>query len=199
MTASSPSTALAIEASASGLDAPLEKLPASEVLRRVLVEQGASLRRMASAWTRTESERDDLVQDIALALLVALPTFRHECPRRAFVWRIAHNRCLLVARQRRRPSGQIHAELTDDHASPQRSPEAQLEQGQRARLLQTAMRSLTEDHRAVLVLSFEGLSYDEIGDVVGATANAVGVRLHRARAALTDAMHALQSPTRSAP
>ena len=197
MAASSPSTALAIEASASDLVAPSEKLSAAELLRRVLVEQGASLRRMASAWTRTDSERDDLVQDIALALLVALPAFRHECPQRAFIWRIAHNRCLLVARQRRRPGGQAHAELTDDLASPQRSPEAQLEHGQRARLLQTAMRALTEDHRAVLVLSFEGLSHDEIGEVVGATANAVGVRLHRARAALTAAMHALQSPTRS--
>jgi RNA polymerase sigma-70 factor (ECF subfamily) len=177
--------------------ASTEKLTAAEQLRRVLLEQGASLRRMASAWTRDAAERDDLLQDIALALLVALPTFRNECPQRAFVWRIAHNRCLLVARQRRRPAGQAHVALTDEHASPQRSPEAQLEQGQRARLLQTALRSLSEDHRAVLVLSFEGLSHDDIGEVVGASANAVGVRLHRARAALTTAMHALDPSARS--
>jgi RNA polymerase sigma factor (sigma-70 family) len=161
--------------------------PPPELLRRVLSEQGAGLGRLAAAWTRNRAERDDLLQDIALALLVALPRFRGECPERAFVWRVAHNRCLLVARQRRR---QPDDELTDEHISPQPSPLARVEQEQRARHLQRAIGRLSEDHRAVLVLSFEGLSHEEIGDVVGASANAVGVRLHRARAALTDAMQA---------
>ena len=92
---------------------------------------------------------------------------------------------LLMARQRRR---QADDELTDEHISSQPSPLARVEQEQRARHLQRAIGRLSEDHRAVLVLSFEGLSHEEIGDVVGASANAVGVRLHRARAALTDAM-----------
>jgi RNA polymerase sigma-70 factor (ECF subfamily) len=161
--------------------------PPPELLRRVLRDQGAALGRLASAWTRNRAERDDLMQDIALALLVALPRFRGECPERAFVWRVAHNRCLLMARQRRR---QADDELTDEHISPQPSPLARVEQEQRARHLQRAIGRLSEDHRAVLVLSFEGLSHEEIGDVVGASANAVGVRLHRARAALTDAMQA---------
>ncbi len=65
--------------------------------------------------------------------------------------------------------------------------------------MQAALRTLSEDHRAVLVLSFEGLSHEQIGDVLGASANAVGVRLHRARAALTTAMQAPTPPTRSSP
>jgi len=164
--------------------------PPPELLRRVLNDQGAALGRLAAAWTRTPAERDDLLQDMALALLVALPRFRGECPERAFVWRVAHNRCLLAARQRRRRPGD---ELLDEHASSQPSPLARVEQEQRARALQRAIGTLTEDHRAVLVLSFEGLSHEEIGDVVGASANAVGVRLHRARAALTDAMQAKEA------
>jgi RNA polymerase sigma-70 factor (ECF subfamily) len=172
---------------------------ASAQLREVLLEQGAALRRMASAWTRSSSERDDLVQDIALSLLVALPTFRHECPRSAFVWRVAHHRCLLAAHRRRQPAGKPHDELGDEHASDAPSPHARLEHAQRRQALQVALRTLSEDHRAVLVLSFEGLSHEQIGDVLGASANAVGVRLHRARAALTTAMQAPTTPTRRSP
>jgi RNA polymerase sigma factor (sigma-70 family) len=157
----------------------------AEHLRRALSDHGAALSRLAAAWTRTAAEREDLLQDIALALLVALPRFRGECPERAFVWRIAHNRCLVAARKRGRPPD---VALADEHESTQPSPLAHVEEHQRSVALRRAVGRLTEEQRAVLVLSFEGLSHEEIGDVVGASPNAVGVRLHRARAALADAL-----------
>lgn len=150
--------------------------PAPTALRRVLAEHGKALRRLAEAWTRNDADRDDLLQDIALALLQALPAFRGECPERAFVWRIALNRAQLGAR-RRRPM----AELPADLESPALSAPALLQRQQRARELLDALRTLAEPQRIVLLLALEGLSHQEIGDVVDANANAVGVRLHRAR------------------
>jgi RNA polymerase sigma factor (sigma-70 family) len=157
----------------------------SERLRRVLHDHGAALSRLAAAWTRTTAEREDLLQDISLALLVALPRFRGECPERAFIWRVAHNRCLVAARSRRR---HVDDERLLEQASTDPSPLTRMEQHQRARALQSAVARLSEDQRAVIVLSFEGMSHQEIGEVVGASANAIGVRLHRARAALAEAL-----------
>jgi RNA polymerase sigma factor (sigma-70 family) len=174
-----------------------DKAP-SERLRRVLQDHGAALSRLASAWTRTTAEREDLLQDISLALLVALPRFRGECPERAFIWRVAHNRCLVAARSRRR---HMDEELLLEPASTDPSPLARLEQQQRARALQRAVARLSEDQRAVIVMSLEGMSHEEIGEIVGASANTVGVRLHRARAALAEALQptaATTSTTRTA-
>jgi RNA polymerase sigma factor (sigma-70 family) len=174
-------------------------IPPPELLRRALGAHGLALSRLASAWTRTTAEREDLLQDISLALLVALPRFRGECPERAFIWRVAHNRCVQAAR-RRRPQVDDDRLLEVESRAP--SPFDRLDAQQRARALQRAVAGLSEDQRTVIVLSLEGLSHEEIGEVVGASANAVGVRLHRARAALAAALQpttaAATSTTRTA-
>ncbi len=165
---------------------------ADEALRRVLTEHGASLRRLAGSWTRTASEQDDLLQEIALALLTALPTFRGDCPERAFALRVAHNCALRFAAERRRAGD--HDELeAHDPPSLAVAPDEQLDRRRRVELLHRALRSLREEQRVVVVLSLEGLSHEEIAAVVGGTANAVGVRLHRARAALLQAHRRLEA------
>jgi len=156
----------------------------AEHLRRILASHGGALRRLAASWTRTPSERDDLLQDIAVALLNALPGFRGDCPERAFVWRIAHNRALATADKRRRDRALDAPDALDSHASSLPSALEVTEQHERTARLDHALRLLRDDQRVLLVLSLEGLSLDEIASVVGGTSNAVGVRLHRARAAL---------------
>jgi len=175
---------------------PPQKGPAALHLREVLAAHGPALRRMASSWTRTPSERDDLMQDIALALLKALPGFRGECPERAFVWRVAHNVSLAAARLRKRQPQEGEAALLHEAATTA-SPEEVREKKQQLLLLQAGLRLLREDERTVLVLALEGLSHDDIAIVVGggANANAIGVRLHRAREALTRACASLDTPT----
>jgi RNA polymerase sigma-70 factor (ECF subfamily) len=49
-----------------------------------------------------------------------------------------------------------------------------------------ALRRLTAVDRGVLLLALEGASQQEIGDVFGVSANAAGVRLHRARGRLME-------------
>ena len=65
-----------------------------ERFRTLLDRHRPALARLAASYTRTTSDRDDLLQDIAMALWRALPTFRGECSERTFLFRIAHNRCL---------------------------------------------------------------------------------------------------------
>ena len=51
----------------------------------------APLRRLAHAYSRDDYEREDLLQEIALALWTALPLFRGEASERTFVYRVAHD------------------------------------------------------------------------------------------------------------
>src|SRR5688572_29980659 len=61
---------------------------------RLLKANHAPLTRLAASYAANRSDRDDLLQEIAIALWRALPGFRGDCSERTFLFRIAHNRCI---------------------------------------------------------------------------------------------------------
>jgi len=146
---------------------------------RLLKANHAPLTRLAASYTANRSDRDDLLQEIAIALWRALPAFRGECSERTFLFRIAHNRCITHLSKRRDTVSLEDAAI--DPEDPQGSSETIVaEEQQRRRFLQ-ALRGLPVIHREVLVLFLEGMDYGEIAGVVGISESNVGVRLNRAR------------------
>jgi RNA polymerase sigma-70 factor (ECF subfamily) len=146
---------------------------------RLLEANHAPLTRLAASYAANRSDRDDLLQEMAIALWRALPSFRGECSERTFLFRIAHNRCMTHLSKRRDTVSLEDAGI--DPEDPQASSEAIVaEEQKRMRFLQ-AIRGLPVIHREVLVLFLEGMDYGEIATVVGISESNVGVRLNRAR------------------
>lgn len=156
---------------------------------RILGEHGAAISRLAFGYEAVASVREELVQEIALAIWQALAHFRGDCSERTFVFRIAHNRGLSHV-WRRRPPHQPLEDLEDsDHPiDPRPHPEEQAAKTDQRFRLMSAIQSLPVIHRQMMVLMLEGLSYTEIAEVIGITENNVAVRLTRARKALKDAL-----------
>jgi RNA polymerase sigma factor (sigma-70 family) len=153
---------------------------------RLLGTNGPALRRLAASYTNTPSDRDDLLQEIAIAIWQALPQFRGECSERTFVFRIAHNRSithLASTRSQMLGSGE-EIEVHD----PAPNPESMLAQEQRAALLRLAIPRLPVVYRQVITLTLEGLGYGEIAEVLGISESNVGVRLNRARQMLRQSL-----------
>lgn len=145
-----------------------------------------ALGRLAGSYADSTGEREDLVQDIALALWQALPRFRGESSERTFLFRIAHNHCIDHI-TRRRPMASLQ-DLELDPVDGSRSIEATLTDQQDSARLQEAVRRLPLIQRQVVVLALEDMDYAEIGAVLGISENNVGVRLNRARASLRKLM-----------
>jgi RNA polymerase sigma-70 factor (ECF subfamily) len=145
-----------------------------------------ALSRLAGSYVRSASEREDLLQDIALALWQALPRFRGECSERTFLFRIAHNHCIDHI-TRRRPMASLQ-ELEVEPVDGGTSIETRLNQQQDSARLMEAVRRLPLIQRQVVVLALEDMDYAEIAQVLGITENNVGVRLNRARASLRKLM-----------
>ena len=148
----------------------------------MLHQYAGLLSRIAASYEADPSLREDLLQDIALALWRALPTWRGEASQKTFVARVAHNRgATHVISERRRPRTSALNEVVVDQAG---GPEhhAQLDQ-QRIRL-QDAVRTLPLTLRQAVTLALEGFSQQEIADALGITTNNVAVRLNRARTML---------------
>jgi RNA polymerase sigma-70 factor (ECF subfamily) len=153
---------------------------------RVVQEHGPALRRLVAAWERDRAVREDLLQEILLALWRALPTFRGDASERTFVLRVAHNRALthrFRPHRRTEPLAEV-VELGDGRPSP----EADAAAAERLEHLRRALRALPVPARQVLTLSLEGLSGAEIAQVLGITEGNVAVRLTRARRALREEM-----------
>lgn len=150
---------------------------------RLLQDHGGAIRRMAGCYERDPSRREDLVQDICMALWQALPRFRDECSERTFVYRVAHNRAVTyVLRARRTTAAPLDdaSTVTDSRDDPERSAQAR----ERREQLREGVRALPLGLRQVIVLSLEGLSARDVAAVLGITENNVAVRLTRARQAL---------------
>lgn len=145
-----------------------------------------ALGRLAGSYAGSSGERDDLMQEIALALWQALPRFRGESSERTFLFRIAHNHCInhIV---RRRPTSSLE-ELEIDPVDESRAVDVALGAMQESQRLAEAVHRLPMIQRQVVVLALEDMDYAEIAAVLGISENNVGVRLNRARATLRKLM-----------
>jgi RNA polymerase sigma-70 factor (ECF subfamily) len=181
-----------------GTDAVFIDAEASRSLDRTTLEchfdhlvaaNGPALTRLAASYTNTPSDRDDLLQEIAMALWQALPRFRGECSERTFLFRIAHNRAIAhLARSRSQPVAGEEVEVHD----PAPDPEAGLAREQRVERLRRAIHQLPLVYKQVITLSLEGLGYGEIAEVLGISESNVGVRLTRARQILRESLESQQ-------
>ena len=153
----------------------------------LLAEHGPMLRRIAGSYEADPERRRELEQDILLAVWRALPRFRGEAPIKAFLARVAHNRAVThVSREAVQPR---RAPLDEAMPSGDPTPHDEVEaEDLRARLTE-AVRALPLSLRQPAVLTLEGFSPAEIGPMLGLNANAVSIRLTRARAALKDLMN----------
>ena len=151
----------------------------------LLEQYGAALRRLVGAYEWDPHEREDLMQDIALAIWRALPSFRGDSSERTFIYRIAHNRAL-SHRSRARHRGAVvqYDDAASEPIDERPDPSAQLELAERRSDLMACVQQLSPALRQTIVLSLEGLSNPEVADVLGTTAATVAVRLTRARLAL---------------
>lgn len=157
-----------------------------ERFQKLMQAHQGSLRRMAASYAGATSEQEDLLQEIALALWLALPKFRGESSEKTFMFRIAQNRCISHI-TRRRPMYSLDG-LEIDPIDASRGPDALASDAEQSRRLVEAVRRLPVMHRQVVVLALEDLDYKEIAAVLGISENNVGVRLNRARAQLRQLM-----------
>src|SRR4029453_2431382 len=111
-----------------------------ERLDALLEAHGAALGRLAASYARTRAERDDLFQEIVVAIWKALPRFRGECSERTFIFRIAHNRGVAHIVKRTEAGVGTPAEL--ELPCPALDPEQALSKAQEGRRLLDAVQRL---------------------------------------------------------
>lgn len=153
-----------------------------------LIEQyGPALRRLAGAYLERAADREDLFQEIAVALWQALPGYRGEASERTWLYRIAHNVAITSSTKVKRRSRR-EDDLPMDAPLRSGAPDAeqQILRQEKRSLLESAIRGLAIVDREIVLLHLEGLSYAEMEAVSGLTESALATRLSRIRSRLKD-------------
>ena len=133
---------------------------------------------------RNAADAEDVVQDALVSALAGASGFRGG-DERAWLLSIVRNGCYSAHRRARvrQATDFDETEHGEDTVTP--SPEQRAIDHDTSRRVRIAVERLAVDFREVIVLrEFEGLSYKEIADVIGAPIGTVMSRLSRARVEL---------------
>lgn len=128
---------------------------------------------------------EDAAQETFIQAWLHLSSYRVQTSFRNWLYRIAVNAATDILRKQKHilPNALEDLRLKD----PQPGPEAIFFQGERTALVQSAVLSLPDASRAVLVLrEYEGMSYHEIADALDIPVGTVMSRLSYARKLLKD-------------
>ena len=129
-----------------------------------------------SLWT------EDVLQIVFIKIYKGLSGFRFEASPATWMYRIAMNECL--NQQQRRGAAHVPFEEilgSDDEYDRAALPDLAHADRERREIIRQAVMELTPKLRSVVVLKYiDGLSYDEMADVLGCSPGTVASRLNRA-------------------
>lgn len=162
-------------------------------MQRAMLACHDSLFRYARALTRDPAEAEELVQECYQRALSAkrLPSPGESEHVRRWMFVILRNvwKNELRARGREESADPADESIPDDQRP---SPEAVLLKRALQVEIRTALDSLTVPHREIIVLrDMEGLSYDQIGELLQCAPGTVMSRLARARARLRSLLESM--------
>ena len=147
---------------------------------------------IVSRYIKDHAEVYDVVQEAFIKAYRALGNFRGDSAFYTWLYRIAINTAKnhLVSRGRRPPASDVDVDEADyyDGSEPLRdieSPEGAMARDQLQEAVNTAIAKLPEDLRTALTLrEMEGLSYEDIAEVMDCPVGTVRSRIFRAREAV---------------
>lgn len=147
-----------------------------EDIARLIEAQIPRLRRYARALLRNSDQADDLVQETLRRGLDRIHQYRPGTDFRAWLFTIMHNNYVNAVRRSARRRDAIVVEK-----APLASPAPQLHKLE-LQDLENAIARLSEEQRVTLLLvSLEGLTYEEVAQICEIPIGTVRSRLNRAR------------------
>ncbi len=145
---------------------------------------GAALERVARAYEANPDRRQDLLQEIHLALWRSFEHFAQRCSLRTWVYQVAHNVAAShVVRQRRTYAGLVSLEEIESVPVHDEGELAADRSTALERLLRLIQRLKPVD-RQVILSYLEGMDAASIGEITGISPANVAMKIHRIKSIL---------------
>jgi RNA polymerase sigma factor (sigma-70 family) len=135
------------------------------------------------------ADAEDALQDVFVRAYASLRADGRPVSLRAWLYRIAHNRCIDELRRPAPTPAELDPSATPAFAGERRDdPSHELERGEELRTLVSDIQDLPEQQRSALLMrELQGLTYEELACALGVTLPAVKSLLLRARTGMIEA------------
>ena len=157
-----------------------------QLFSEVSGQHSGLITRIALSYEADPALRRELMQDIMLAIWLALPSFRGDSSLKTFVASIAQKRSISHVAKRAREPRQV--ELPPDLVSAALTPDEEAVRNDLKKQLVESIQLLPIPQREAIVLCLEGFSYSEVAETLGISVNAATLRCQRAKTALVSIM-----------
>lgn len=138
----------------------------------IVRQHKSSIYSVCYMFAKDADEADDLFQEVLINLWKGMDSFRQESKISTWIWRVSFNTCISADRKKKRKK---EVRLSMDVILFE-SPD---EDSRQIRMLHERIHRLQPFDRAIVMLWLEGISYEEIGAIVGISVKNVSVRLVR--------------------
>lgn len=128
------------------------------------------------------SDREDLFQEITLQAWKAYGNFRGDAKFSTWLYRVALNTAITFFRKEKK-----HPETWITDTVPEQEPEAYDPVEEQVKAMYAAIGELSKIDKALVMLYLEDYNYQEIGEMMGITANNVAVKMSRIKIKLKEA------------
>lgn len=152
-------------------------------------------------------DAQDVFQETLVKVFMALRTLENPDALRTWLWRVVANECRMSRRGPRDPSRSVALDSLglgaesdvayDPPDTGAETPEEAVLRGETRERIEAALGNLPPPYRIIVLLrDFEGLTTEEVAEVLAISVTNAKVRLHRARMALRRILEAGQPVTR---
>ena len=158
---------------------PVRDNSSDQLYEEAAATYGAALDRLARAYEADPDKRQDLLQEIHLALWRSFEHFAQRCSLRTWVYQVAHNVAAShVVRQRRTYAGLVSLEEIEGIPVDKDSELAVDRHTALERLLRLIQRLKPLD-RQVILSYLEDMDAASIGEITGISAASVAMKIYR--------------------
>ena len=166
-----------------------------EAFGQLIDRHASAIVNLAYRMVGNRAEAEDLAQEAFLTAFKALPMFRADSKFSTWLYRIAANKCKDWLRAKRPGQGPYDVdadEVLDLYVAEERTPEQLLSQQQVGQELEQAIQRLPPLYREAFVLKHvEGLSYEEMEEILGVSGDTLKMRVYKGRLQLSRDLTAL--------
>ncbi len=173
----------------------------------LVIKYQRRLARLLSRFVRDPAEVEDIAQETFIKAYRALPSFRGDSAFYTWLYRIGVNTAknFLVSQGRKQPITVTGFDTEDsenfegaNQLRDEDTPESELMGKQVAQTVNQTLEALPEELRTAITLrEIEGLSYEEIADVMNCPIGTVRSRIFRAREAVANKLRPLLGTDKS--
>ena len=139
----------------------------------LIKEHSGIIFKISRLYRDSAEDREDLFQEIVFQLWKSYPSFKGHAGTGTWIYRVAFNTA--ISSFRKKKPNIRYTDTLPDVAEGGPSEEAV----RRQELFFDAMKRCDDSEKTIIALYLEGLSYQQIAEIIGTSENNVGVKLNR--------------------